>query len=133
MRRALSPLLLLALSACSRVGVQVRSYSDPEAEYPRYRSFKTQVAGKENPLLEKELLRLARLKLESKGLKHDPAAADLIVTLHSFSGPFKSYVPPSVSYHSVYQPGETEVVYGQVGDKQINVVNQRQGRWENIP
>lgn len=135
MRRFL-PLIVAAavLSGCAAtLPMSVTAYQDPEASYESLRRFAFKPSDRKNPLLEKQLFALVRRKLETKGLVYDQAAPDFLVALNSYSGPYRYYVPQTVTYEPRYKEGDTEIVYGQVGDKTIATTRQTAGKWVERP
>lgn len=89
--------------------VNVKSYRDPDKTLGAYQTFAFDYTNKENPLLEKELLKEVQSQLEQKGLKRVKDDAQLLITINFFTGKKEQYTPPqtitTTTYESTWNTG----------------------------
>ncbi len=74
--------------------MNVKSYQDPDQKLTPYKSFAFDYTNKENPLLEKELLKMVETELVQKGLTRSEDNPDLLITMSFYVGKKEQYTPP---------------------------------------
>jgi len=73
---------------------QARIYKDPDVELSLFRKYVFDYGSHENPLLEKELLKMLEGVLSQKGMVKDESSPDVLITMNFYVGRKEKYVPP---------------------------------------
>lgn len=124
---------LSVLSCAPRLSLDVKAYYDPDKDLRALKRFSLIALNRDNPLLEKELLYLVKVRLAKRGYVYDEAAPDFRVKLQWHVAQQVYYYPPEVRYRPEYLPGETRTRSGTVGGKDYRETETSSGRYELVP
>jgi len=128
----------LLLPACSSgIPITVTSIADPDVNLVAVRTFDLAQTSTNDPLIEKNLLRIAERELSARGLVRNTSNPTVLVAILGDTNERREYVPPSTSYTPYYEPGDSYTV---TRKRTVNgtVVRSRQrihttGDWVYIP
>ncbi len=128
----------LLLPACtSGIPITITSIADPDADLAAVQTFDLAQTSTNEPLIEKNLLRIAERELTSRGLARNTTNPDVLVAILGDTDERREYVPPSTSYTPYYEPGNSFTI---TRKRTVNgtVVRSRQrihttGDWVYIP
>lgn len=89
--------------------MSVSSYSDPDHDLAAIKTYDFEYTSKDNPLLEKELFRMAEPFLDRRGLRRNKESPDVLITMNYYTGKRELYTPPqtviSTRFESVWNTG----------------------------
>lgn len=131
-------IIAASLTGCTTgLGVVVTSIADPDADLGAVRTFDLAQTTGNDPLVEKNLLRMAMREMEARGYTRDAAAPDVLLAVLGDVQARREYVPPDTTYTPYYDPGDSFTV---TSKRRINgqVVRTRKqvrvpGDWVYVP
>jgi len=77
-----------------QVSMDAQGYGDPDKDPSAYKTFALERTSRDNPLLEKELLKTLEEKLLAAGLTRSEEKPDILVVMHSFVGKKAQFTLP---------------------------------------
>lgn len=99
------------LGGCaSGVGMVVTSISDPDEDLSAVRTFDLATTEGNEALVEKNLLRMVEREMLARGYTRDAGSPDVLVAVLGDVEARREYVPPSTTYSSWYEPGDTYTI-----------------------